>query len=107
MNDFRAIYRVLKTLSAAIDDEEFDPGRISAEAVGVSPRRLNALLVMLAENGYVEGVSVCRYQSDPDPWPRAQACAPRITLKGLEYLQENSIMQRCAQLALGIADRAL
>ena len=50
MDDFRAIYRILKTLSDAIDDEAFDLARLSAEALGVTPRRLNALLVMMTEN---------------------------------------------------------
>ncbi len=51
MDDFKAIYRILKTRSDAIDCEEFDPARLSAEEAGVTPRRLNALLVMMAENG--------------------------------------------------------
>ena len=29
---------------------------------------------------------------------------PRITLRGLEYLQENSAMQKAARLAKGIAE---
>ncbi len=30
--------------------------------------------------------------------------APRITLKGLEYLQENPLMEKAADLAKGIAE---
>lgn len=107
MDDFKAVYRILKTLSDAIDDDEFDPARLSAEELGVAPRRLNALLVMLAENGYVDGVEAVRYRSSADPWPHARVGAPRITLKGLEYLHENGVMRRCANVALGIADRLL
>ena len=103
MDDFRAIYRILKTLSDAIDDEAFDLARLSAEALGVTPRRLNALLVMMTENGYVDGVEALCYQSGADPWPRARVTAPRITLRGLEYLHENGVMRRCAELALGVA----
>lgn len=106
MDDFRAIYRILRTLSDAIDDEEFDPARISAEALHLSERRRNALLVMLVENGYVMGVKSVQYGSSHDPWPQAHLVAPRITLKGLEYLCENSLMQRCARRALGVAEPA-
>ena len=60
MGDFQAIYRMLKTLSDAIDGEEFDASRLSAEAMGVTPRRLNTLLVMMAENGYVDGAEAVR-----------------------------------------------
>lgn len=107
MDDFRAIYRILKTLSDAIDADGFDPARLSAEELGVAPRRLNALLVMLAENGYVDGVEAVRYSSSADPWPHARVGAPRITLKGLEYLHENGVMRKCANVALGIADKLL
>ncbi len=51
MNDFKAIYRILRALSDAIDFEEFDAARISPETIGTSARRLNALLAMLAQNG--------------------------------------------------------
>lgn len=83
MDDFKTAHRILKTLSDAIDDE-FDPARLSAEELGVAPRRFNALLVMLAENGYIDGVEAVRYRSSADPWPHARVGAPRITLKGLE-----------------------
>ena len=92
MSDFRVIYRILRGLSDAIDAEELDPQRLTPEAVGASERRFNALMVMLVENGYVEGVTARRYASSPDPWPRAQLVAPRITLKGLEYLHENCLI---------------
>lgn len=107
MDDFRAIYRMLKTLSDAMDDEGLDPARLSAEALGVTPRRLNALLVMMAENGCVDGVEAVRYRSSADPWPQARITAPRITLKGLEYLHENGVMRRCAGVAPGIADKLM
>ncbi len=103
MSDFRVIYRILRELSDAIDAEEFDPERLTPAAVGASERRFNALMVMLVENGYVEGVTARRYSSSRDPWPHAQIVAPRITLKGLEYLHENSLMRKCAEAAVGIA----
>lgn len=107
MNDFKAIYRILKALSDAIDFEQFDASRISPEAVGVSARRLNALLAMLAQAGYVEGFSVRSYVSSADPWPTVTPVAPRITLKGLEYLAENSLMRKCADAAMGIVSTVL
>ena len=103
MSDFRVIYRILRELSDAIDAEELDPQRLTPEAVGASERRFNALMVMLVENGYVEGVTARRYASSRDPWPKAALVAPRITLKGLEYLHGNPLMKRCAEVAVGIA----
>jgi hypothetical protein len=56
---------------------------------------------MLAHNGYVEGISVKR-SLDGDI--AISLSGPRITLKGLEYLQENSLMRKAAALAKGITD---
>lgn len=42
MSDFRVIYRILRTLSDAIDAEEYDPQRLTPEAVGVSEQRFAA-----------------------------------------------------------------
>ena len=35
MDDFRVMYRILKTLERAMDLDEFDAARLSAEALGV------------------------------------------------------------------------
>lgn len=62
-----------------MDCEEFDKQAISAEALGISEARRVALLRMLAESGYIQQRIDFR---------------PEITLKGLEYLEENSLMKR-------------
>lgn len=101
MDDFRTIYRMLKTLQKAMDyDEGADPDSLSARALGVSSNRLNALWKMLADEGYVTGVVVRSYQDQ-----RADVVYPtnpKITLKGLDFLQENSLMKKAAQAAIGI-----
>ena len=37
-------------------------------------------------------------------YPRVALTRPEITLKGLEYLEENSLMRRAADMAKGIID---
>lgn len=102
MEDFRATYRILKALRDAMDTGEPDMSVLTPEALDVSEARLNALWAMLADNGYVGGVHVGRYVSDPAP--RVSLSRPEITLKGLEYLEENSLMRKAASLARGVAD---
>lgn len=55
----------------------------------------------MADVGYIKGVSLSRSISG-DMMVDAQNI--RITLKGLEYLQENSIMQRIYKAAKGIKE---
>ena len=56
---------------------------------------------MLADAGYIKGVQLTR---DMAGNYLANVKGIRITLSGLEYLQENSIMQRIYKTAKGIAD---
>lgn len=75
MNNFNMIYRILKYLEKAME--------------------------MLETEGYITGLSIKR---SIDGEICCSISHPRITLKGLEYLQENSIMQKAASLAKGVAD---
>lgn len=101
MDNFRVIYRILRYLEKAMDYEEADVDFISASALGITEQRWLAIMEMLVKENYVSGISVKR-SVDGD------ACLSvsdiRITMKGLEYLQENSLMQKAANLAKGIAE---
>lgn len=102
MDNFRIMYKILRSLEKAMDSDEFDTNLISPEVLGISKNRRDSLLSMLVENSYIDGVYVARYQNESAPVVHLQT--PRITIKGLEYLQENSMMQKCAAAAKGIAD---
>lgn len=84
---FRTIYRILSILEKAMDYEAFDVSRLSAANLNITEPKRKAILAMLLQNGYVEGLENIR-----------------ITLKGLEYLEENSLMKKAASLAKGIAE---
>ena len=78
MYNFIAIYRILSYLEQALDYDEPDMSQISSSALGLSTNRWLALLRLLEDAGYIE---VFGHRT-------------RITLRGLEYLQQNSLMQR-------------
>lgn len=101
MDNFKAVYRILSTLEKAMDLPEFDISQISADVLGVSEQRWARYLEMMADVGYIKGV---RIQSDISGNLIVEADDIRITLKGLEYLQENSVMQRIYKAAKGVKD---
>lgn len=82
MYNFIAIYRILSYLEQALDYDEPDMSQISSSALGLSANRWLALLRLLKDAGYIE---VFGHRT-------------RITLRGLEYLQQNSLMQRAVGL---------
>ena len=101
MDDFKTIYKILKILQKAMDYEEFDISEISAENLKISEPRRSCLIEMLVKEEYVQGVTVKRSVSN-DVF--VNFSTPRITLKGLEYLNENSLMKKAANLAKGIRE---
>lgn len=82
MYNFIAIYRILSYLEQALDYDEPDMSQISSNALGLSDNRWLALLRLLEDAEYIE---VFGHRT-------------RVTLRGLEYLQQNSLMQRAVSL---------
>lgn len=101
MDNFKAVYKILTALEKAMDLPEFDIMEVGPEKLGVSPERWSRYIEMMADVGYVKGVSIHR---DILGEIHVDAKNVRITLKGLEYLQENSIMRKLYNAAKGISD---
>lgn len=101
MNNFKIIYRILKYLEKAMDYDEADMDFISSEALGLTKQRWISIMEMLEKEGYITGINVKR---SADGEVLLSVSGIRITLKGLEYMQENSLMQKAANVAKGVAD---
>lgn len=101
MDNFKAVYRILSTLEKAMDLAEFDISQINAKALGVTEQRWARYMEMMADVGYIKGV---RVEEGIAKDLLVDVDDIRITLKGLEFLQENSIMQRLYKAAKGIKD---
>lgn len=101
MDNFKTIYRILRYLEKAMDYDEPDMEQISAETLRISQQRWVVIMEMLVKEGYVEGIAVKR---SIDGSVTISGHAPRITMAGLQYLQENSMMRKAAEIAKGIAD---
>ncbi len=101
MNNFTIIYKILKALEQSMDYEEFDSELISPETLGITKERRDKLLVEMQNEGYISGVYVKRYIRG-DSIVKSER--PEITIKGLEYLSENSMMKKAANLLKGVAE---
>lgn len=101
MDNFKAVYKILSTLEKAMDLSEFDVSIIGHESLGISYERWCRYIEMMADVGYIKGAKVSQ---DITGRVRVSCSDMRITLKGLEYLQENSIMQKMYNLAKGIKE---
>lgn len=101
MDNFKIIYKILSVLEKSMDLENVDIERISSNNLGISQQRWNKYMEMLLDAGYIKGVTIQKYVTGET---NVDAEDIRITLKGLEYLSENSIMQKRYKTAKGITD---
>lgn len=85
-----------------MDYEEFDPNILAPEALKCSEEKRDKLLIQLQNAGYISGLRIVRYTRQPAYIQTP--ISPEITIKGLEYLEENSLMKKAANLAKGIVD---
>lgn len=91
MDNFRIIFILLSTLEKAMDYPSFDVSQISAKRLGISEERWARYIEMLSDEGYIKGVNI---QGFLDDGTGVNVDSIRITLKGLEYLEENTIMKQ-------------
>ena len=102
MDDFRLIYKILRILQKSMDCEEIDREILSAERLELSVPKWSRIMAMLLNEGYITGAQT--WNAFDCGYPRVALTRPEITLKGLEYLEENTLMKKAANLAKGIKD---
>ena len=102
MDNFTIIYNILKTLEKAMSLEEFDKNIISAESQKIPFPLWCRIIKIMYDNNYITGVEV--WETFDCNYPKVALIRPEITLKGLEYLNENSIMKKIANAAKGIKE---
>ena len=97
MDNFKVIYKILRTLEKNMGNEEFSVSAISANKMGISFERWEQFMIMMQDDGYIRGIVVSRaleakYRHISEPIP------PKITIKGLEYISQNSLMSKAKEL---------
>lgn len=100
--NFKIIYEILKKLENSMDISEFDNSILSYKSLEISKPKWCRIIKMLFDSGYITGVNV--WEPYDCSYPQVELTRPEITLKGLEYLRENSIMQRMYKAANGIKE---
>lgn len=103
MNDFTVIYRILNAFHKAMDEDSFNADLISAERLKISKNRRRKLLIMLIKNGYIENAEIKKYVDEDTPDVVLLPTAT-ITLKGLEYLEDNSMMKKAKEVMKDIKE---
>lgn len=103
MDNFKAIYKILKHLESMMDCEYTDISEISNERLGITRERWEQILILLQKEGYIDGIAISKSLSD-DKSHITKPIKPNITLKGLEYLAENYTLKKAENLLKGVME---
>ena len=103
MDNFKIMYKVLRELEKNMGNEDFSIEIISAKSLNIPFAKWEQLLILMSDNGFVSGIITDRglqdkYRNIVEP------ILPSITLKGLEYLSENSFMAKAKEALRLVGD---
>lgn len=97
MDNFKVIYKILRTLEKNMGNEQFSVSSISAEKMGIPFNRWEQLMIMMQDEGYIRGIVFSR--SIEDRYRHiSEPIFPEITIKGLEYISQNTFMAKAKEL---------
>lgn len=88
MNNLKIVYKILIGIEASMDSKHFDGAFL--EGLKISEERLYKILQSMIDDGLIDGFAKINYMGGYG----FKAIEPRLTIKGMEFLQENSSMQK-------------
>lgn len=100
MDNFKIIYKILKVFEKKLDVEGPDWEDLTPQKLNISEVLWQNLIQMLIKAGYIDGIKITSTATGTYITP----INPQITLQGLQYLEENSMMRKAYRLAKGIKD---
>lgn len=105
MDVFKLIYRILKQIRALELAEEPDLALLSPDALKATEIERNNILLKMQEEGLITGLAVIEgIDGHQRPFIMWQRSMPRVTMKGLEYMEENSMMKKAKNLLKGCVE---
>lgn len=96
MDNFKAMYKILRYLEKNMGNEDFSLHAISAEALKIPYNRWEQLLILMQDEGYIKGIITGKAAKDRYRHI-AEPVMPEITIKGMEYLADNSLMAKAKE----------
>lgn len=86
------ILAVLKYLNDSMDDETIDFSKVNEKSLDVSYPRYCRVLTMMVDEGLISGLAPITFMEST--YTEYKPVSPRITLRGVDYLEENKLTTR-------------
>ncbi|MEJ9152444.1 YjcQ family protein [Bacillus smithii] len=101
-DDGAIILAILKYLEESMDGERVDHSKINEQSLGISHSRYCRILSMMLEDGLITGLTPVNLPGVT--YTQYKFMDPRITLRGIEYLEQNKPSARAYALLKEIRD---
>lgn len=88
MDNMKIVYKVLSEVHKQMDDISFDESFI--KDLKISDNRVNKIIETLLDEGYLTGIKISKSKTGNI----VMFMSSRLTIKGMEFLQENSVMEK-------------
>lgn len=98
---FGDLLKILRRFEKCLDKEGFDETLL--KDLKLSPVRMKNYLEMLDETGYISGIVINEYIGEENPYSIDYDNA-RITIDGLKFLAENTVLAKSYRLIKGVTD---
>ena len=104
MNDFTVMAKILAAIKQCENEKRMDLALFNAKTLGTDETTRDSLIVKLQEDGYVEGFMIID-DVDNQAYPAVMLTNsnPRITIKGLTFIEENKPLKNALQVAKDVA----
>ena len=105
MEDFKIIYRILKAIKHYEMAEIKTLEHFTPDMLKTTKENRDRLILKLIDAGYVTGFRVVqKIDGLESPVILWETSNPSVTIKGLEYLEDNSMMKKVKETLKGIAN---
>lgn len=100
-DNFKIIYKILSQLEKDMDKPSADIDAISCDILCITENRWLNIIEMLCRDGYIVGVTINREINGNKNYNCDNMA---ITIKGLEFLKNNSLMKKAYKAVKGITE---
>jgi hypothetical protein len=99
MDEFKIIYQILEAIRTA-PETSFEAKNLCGELFGITDAEFEMIMKILNGSGYISGLKIVKTVGKTQ-----FVCDDvTITISGLEYLKENSVMQKIKRAEEGIIE---
>jgi len=99
MNNLKIVYKILKSIEDGLSDYEYKGMVISPESLEIGEQQWLQIIQMLIDEELIRGARIFNDVLDEI---NVDIKNIAITLKGLQYLKENSVMAKFAKTATNV-----